>query len=327
MTSSDHRWILILAAGEGSRLRSLTLGADGVPVPKQFCSLLGGRSLLGETIERARRVAPPERIVVVVAAEHRRWWQPQLTALPPHNVVIQPRNRGTAPGILLPLLAVLERDPEARVLVLPSDHHVAREAVLARAARRALELVERSPEVLALLGIAAEGADGEYGWIVPGPPAEEGAFRVHSFVEKPGAERSAVLLAEGGVWNSFLFASRGATLRARIAASFPALVDGMEAACREDLLAGFYDALETIDFSRSVLEGAERSLRLVRVPACGWSDLGTPRRVAGCLAQGAVRRCRDLARSLAPGAGVDLRARLAGLAREGMAEALQPALD
>src|SRR5690554_2699609 len=78
---TGHNWALVLAAGEGNRLRSLTT-MGGIAVPKQFCSLNGGVSLLHAAIERARVVAPPERICVVVADHHRHWWQDLSHAIP-----------------------------------------------------------------------------------------------------------------------------------------------------------------------------------------------------------------------------------------------------
>src|SRR5689334_15770955 len=100
----QHTWGLVLAAGEGSRLRSLTTTTDGQAVPKQFCSLRGGPSLLHEALQRAEKIAPRERICTIVAQQHQHWWNEPLAMLDPLNVIAQPENRGTANGILLPLL-------------------------------------------------------------------------------------------------------------------------------------------------------------------------------------------------------------------------------
>src|SRR5437762_5691423 len=126
-------WAVVLAAGEGSRLRALTTTSSGIAVPKQFCSLRGGASLLEEALQRAAAVARIERISTVVAEQHADWWCRSLAGLPPANVFVQPQNRGTALGILLALLHIFERDPHARVVILPADHHVGVEPVLARA--------------------------------------------------------------------------------------------------------------------------------------------------------------------------------------------------
>ena len=112
---TKHLYTIILAAGEGTRVRSLTKNADGVCVPKQFSVVDGHRTMLHSTLGRATRLVPNDRVVVVVAEEHRRWWRQDLAELPPENIVVQPLNRGTAIGLLLPFLKVLQRDPLAQV--------------------------------------------------------------------------------------------------------------------------------------------------------------------------------------------------------------------
>lgn len=105
--NNNNTWALVLAAGEGSRLRSLTTTATGQAVPKQFCSLQGGPSLMQEALQRAASIAPIQRTCSIVAAQHRRWWEAPLYHLPEENVIVQPENRGTAHGILLPLLHIV----------------------------------------------------------------------------------------------------------------------------------------------------------------------------------------------------------------------------
>ena len=122
MATRQRTWAVVLAAGDGTRLAHLTRDARGNAVPKQFCSLNGGASLLQEAMHRARRLVPRERLCVIVAEQHRRWWRPTLWSLPASNVVVQPRNCGTANGILLAMLSILERDPLARIVFLPADH-------------------------------------------------------------------------------------------------------------------------------------------------------------------------------------------------------------
>ena len=104
---------LVLAGGEGSRVRSLTTTAPGVSIPKQFCWLRGGSSLLEDALRRVRSIAPDHWICVAVAAQHQRWWLKSLSGLPVKNVVVQPKNCGTASGILLPLLQIVDSDPNA----------------------------------------------------------------------------------------------------------------------------------------------------------------------------------------------------------------------
>lgn len=107
-------WGLVLAGGDGSRLHSHTLNGQGVAVPMQYCSWQGGTSLLADALNRAAAVAPQERLCAVVAAQHRQWWaEGILDCIPDSNVFVQPRNRGTAHGILLSLVKISARDNRA----------------------------------------------------------------------------------------------------------------------------------------------------------------------------------------------------------------------
>ena len=283
-TPPSSPWALLLAAGDGTRLADLTRGADGIPVPKQFCSLYGGPSLLGLARDRARRVAAEARILTVVSARHERWWRAELGGTSPANVVVQPGNRGTAVGLLAPLLRIVARDPEARVWVLPSDHWVADEETLATSVRHALARVEREPGRVVLLGISPDSNDTQYGWIVPARPDADGFSAVTSFVEKPRLPLARRLRRRGGVWNSFLLVARARAILRLYAERLPTLLTSMSRAVEEDGLAGLYADLPALDFSKDVLQGSEESLRVLRVPSCGWSDLGTPERLQECAA-------------------------------------------
>jgi mannose-1-phosphate guanylyltransferase len=275
-------------------LSSLTADGNGASVPKQFCSLNGGASLLEQALARAAAVAAPARTIVVVAAEHRHHWQHAFAELPPGNVIVQPRNRGTANGILLAVSAILERDADAVVAIVPSDHHVAREDVLGRALERALAAVggERAASI-GFLGVEPESGDPELGYIVRGEPLGDGSCAVARFVEKPPRAEAVKLLKRRALWNSFIIVARAAALVELIALRYP-----VEAAAFRGLwqqmassvgltheLERLYDTLPEIDFSRQVVEGTPAPLHVVPVPACGWSDLGTPPRVAECLAR------------------------------------------
>ena len=292
MSQIDQTWALVLAAGEGSRLRRLTTTTEGVAVPKQFCSLHGGPSLLHQAFERAASVASRSRICSVVAEQHRRWWSGALP-IHPENIVIQPENRGTGIGILLPLLHILGRDPDARVVLLPSDHYVRDEAVLARSLQQAVARLSASAHEIVLLGLAPDAADPELGYIVPGRREEGGAQRVTRFVEKPSAEHAAALIAHGALWNVFIVAARAQALLDLYARRYPQIVTDLRIAAaldageasRPDAVRRTYRSLPIVDFSRDVLEGAESSLRVLAAPACGWSDLGTPERVMDWIAR------------------------------------------
>lgn len=289
---NKNTWALVLAAGEGTRLRSLTTTSSGIAIPKQFCSLSGGSSLLQDAIRRAASVVDRARLCTVVSADHRRWWESVLWSLPARNVVVQPRNRGTANGILLPLLHIAARDPQARVVLLPSDHYVRAEGTLTLALHTATEQLDDLRTQIVLLGMKPEEADPELGYIVPGRGTAR-TLHVRQFVEKPNPTLARALMEQGAMWNSFILAGRVATFLDLFEQRFPELLRDMRAAVARDLndpgdavaATDLYERLPDLDFSRHALEGAEGLLRVLPVAPCGWSDLGTPRRVAEALSR------------------------------------------
>jgi mannose-1-phosphate guanylyltransferase len=286
-------WAIVLAGGQGTRLGTLTTAANGISVPKQFCSLRGGACLLQEALIRASAVAPMRRICAVVAAQHRRWWNAPLKTLPKHNVVVQPENRGTAFGILLPLLQVLARDPNANVVVLPADHHLLNEDTLARSLRQAADLAAADAETIYLLGAEPNEPDPEFGYIVPAERNGSKPSRVAQFVEKPDVQTARSLLNRGALWNMFILAASGRALLKLFQRSLAVHVKAMHSALGPTgrggndsvTLAALYLDLPTVDFSRDVLERHDSVLRVIPVPHCGWSDLGTPKRVAETLSR------------------------------------------
>lgn len=294
-----HEWALVLAAGEGSRLRQLTTMASGIAVPKQFCSLAGGTSLLYDTLRRAQVIAPAQRTVAIVSGAHRRWWCSLAQLLPDSNIVVQPGNRGTAIGILLPLLSILQRDAEAVLIVLPSDHFVGDEGVLADATRQAMSHA-RSMPALVLLGFTPEDSDPELGYIVVRETPATDVLEVSEFVEKPDPVSAGFLMQRGALWNSFIFAIRARVLLQTFMQLIPGIVAEMADVVRQSgpdalraaRLARLYVQLPNIDFSRDVMRHHPHLLRVLRVPACGWSDLGTPRRVADALRRGGRGKAR-----------------------------------
>lgn len=289
--STNNIWGLILAAGEGSRLRGLTTTPAGLAVPKQFCSLQGGASLLEETLSRMETVVQWRYILTVVAGRHRRWWNTPLRLLPHANIIIQPENRGTAAGLLLPLLHIVQRDPNATVLVLPSDHFVLSELVIARTLQEATRLARADHQHAYLLGMVPDEIDTELGYIVPGDQKLAAAASVQRFIEKPAFEIARGLIAAGALWNSFIVAASAHALLGLYADRYGELIAEMTWALEQDrrchnpvpALGQLYLKMPTLDFSQDILQGQESALRVLTVPACGWSDLGTPRRVVQTL--------------------------------------------
>jgi mannose-1-phosphate guanylyltransferase len=259
----------------------------GQPAPKQFTAADGDLTLLGTTLLRAQRIAPPERIATIVAAQHERWWRSELAGFDPENIIVQPMNRGTAAGILLPLVWITRRDRNATVVILPSDHFIESEETLAGTVMRAVSSVARSEAPIVLLGTETDRPEEDYGWIVPCPGPANCPHQVAEFREKPDACGAASLLDQGALLNTFITVADNRSLLALFKERAPQLWR-----MSEETLAGrtgesfsqahlidFYASIPTMDFSKDVLEGAANKLWVCSVPSCGWRDLGTARRL------------------------------------------------
>ena len=165
------------------------------------------------------------------------------------------------------------------------------EAALAASLRELATELTRNPRELLLVGIEPEEADPELGYIVPDAGARESLRTVQRFVEKPEVTVARSLLKQGALWNSFIFAAHGPALLGMIREASPGNVELLETAIARDARIGTgsvalqeaYEELESLDFSRGVMQNAAHHLRVLTAPACGWSDLGTPQRVAETL--------------------------------------------
>ena len=288
MTKESDTWALALSAGEGGRLRALRTAASGAFVPKQFCSLYEGPSLLHATLCRARTVATEDRICLVASDQHRRWWKAAPWLLPPENVIVEAENGCTGLGIVLPLLHIPSQTPEARFVLFPSDHPVRNAAVLSAALQGALEHLAEHPGDIVLLGASPEELDPGLGYIVPGPVDERGVLMIERIVEKPSLTLANELARAGGFWNISIVVSTRLALIDRVRERFPEIVSvmtdafepGRREGSEETAIAELYQKLPAVEFSRDILTEQVPGLRVRPLQPCGWSDLGTSKRVA-----------------------------------------------
>jgi mannose-1-phosphate guanylyltransferase len=284
-------WVVILAGGDGRRLGALTTDADGLSTPKQYCSLNGGPSLLQLALQRALAVTSRDRIACVVNEAHRRWWEPQLFWLRRSTVVVQPANRGTGLGVLLPLLVIAKSDPRATVLCVPSDHYVEHEDVLAECLRQATAPAAFESDKITLLGVSPNAPDSGFGYLQPPADSGVGMRPVHRFVEKPEETLAAELIRTGSLWSTGIFAARIARIIELYARHVPGLMLDLKSVVEywDDTrststeLASVYTRHPPIDFSSDVLQTNPGSLQMLALPPCGWSDVGTPSRLAKVL--------------------------------------------
>jgi mannose-1-phosphate guanylyltransferase len=287
-------WGIVLAGGEGVRLRPLVRALSGDERPKQFCRILDGRTLLETTWDRVKRVAAPDQTLTVLTRAHEHYYAPLLQWERRGPTLIQPDNRGTAAAILLALIRIAHQSPGGSVALFPSDHYVSDEHTFAAHVREALLGVRIRPELVVLLGIAPREPEVEYGWIEPGDPVAgwmPSAFhRVRRFWEKPPRDVAQSLLKAGGLWNTFVIVGRVATLLAMIRQAVPELWTLFErlrprvnAWVEDAAVKELYARLPAVNFSSRVLATNPARLAVLPVTGVDWSDWGTPSRVLATL--------------------------------------------
>ena len=154
-SSASHLWAVLLAGGDGVRLRDLTRRIAGDSRPKQFCRIIGEQSLFRQTCARVAPLFPDDRQVMVLFRAHKKYYGEDLTDGAGSHVIEQPLNRGTGIAIILAVLHVLQRDPDAVVAFFPCDHYCADDDSFRLTIRSALESAGQNPESIILVGADA----------------------------------------------------------------------------------------------------------------------------------------------------------------------------
>ncbi len=281
---TKRRWALILAGGDGKRLQALTRAISGRPIPKQYCSITGGRSLLQATLSRIQGFTAAQRTAVIINKDHLPLALPQLESIPDQNVIVQPANRDTGPGLLLSLRYVVRRDPEAVLAVFPSDHYVGDAGAFLAHVNRAVEIVAQLPHKIALVGIPPDRAEPGYGYVLPAGPLALGsvapAFHVAAFQEKPSAEMARRLVSQGAMWNSFVMVFGVSRMLELLRERLPDPVARFDGVLGDaTATAKAYGDLLPWNFSRDFLCHIPEHLVVVEAGGTGWSDWGTPESV------------------------------------------------
>lgn len=266
---------VILCGGSGTRLWPESRDT----MPKQFATLLGGRSTFQETVLRVRGGAFDARPLVVTSRDHRFIVERQLAEIDVDaDLLLEPLRRDTGPAILAAACHVASQDQEALALMLPADHVVSDVAAFHHAVESARALAEAGR--LVIFGVRPTHPSTEYGYVCPGRPLKRGGHAVARFIEKPPLAKAERLLARNALWNAgnFLFRVNMVIVEyarhdpATFVAVRDAVMDGNSIAGARELNPESFARAGSLSFDYAVME---RTRRAAVVPLdCGWSDIG-----------------------------------------------------
>jgi len=298
-TSSVDDWLvhgIVLAAGEGRRLQLYVQEIRSEPLPKQYVNLIGRRSMLEHTFHRAERLIPAKQILTVVSRGHllRADVCRQLASRPRETLIVQPANKETGPGILLPLMFIYKRCPQAIVAVFPSDHFVLEEDRFMNHVKLAVQAARQDPSRIVLLAIEPHEPETEYGYVIPheevGERCRFGTKGVSAFIEKPRTKVATKLMRAGGLWNTMTMVFNAGTLLQLVRRIHPVIYRGFSRIFEalgtrreQPTIDAVYEKLESANFSKQILETIAvdypKSISVLPVREVFWSDLGSPERV------------------------------------------------
>lgn len=292
-------WTLALAGGEGVRLSEYVERRFGRRIPKQYCCLLGNRSMLEHTLERLNKLTPPSRTFTVVGTNHADFAYPQLAGKSDH-VLRQPSSRDTGLALYVALAYIKRWTPNALVTITPTDHYVAPSAKYVEQVRAARGVAARMRDMVIILGAKPNEPDPELGYLSLGDRLTEvpQVRRLIGFVEKPSVSLAKDLNDQGALWNTMVTCATVDALWELGRATEPQLLDILDSLVpligtrdEDDALEYIYRAYLPVSFSRDMLERAPHHLAAMELEGVEWSDWGRPERIETVLA---LRRSRAL---------------------------------
>lgn len=305
--SADLDWTLALAGGEGVRLTEYVERRFGRRIPKQYCCLLGNRSMLQHTLERLNKITPPSRTLTVIGTHHAEFAHPQLDGKCDH-VFRQPSSRDTGLALYVGLAMIKRWNPNAIVTITPSDHYVAPSAKYVDQVRAARGVAARMRDKVVILGVAPTEPDPELGYLSLGERLTEvpEVRQLVGFVEKPSVRAAQDLREKGALWNTMVTCGSVDALWELGREADPRLLDILDSLVplvgttdEDDAIEYIYRAYLPVSFSRDILERRPERLCALELQGVEWSDWGKPERIETVLA---LRRSRALipARAIAP---------------------------
>lgn len=272
----QNNYVVIMAGGVGSRFWPMSR----TTFPKQFHDILGtGRTLLQQTADRFAGVCPPENIYIVTNRDYASLVAEQLPHLNEHQILLEPLGRNTAPCVAYACMKIVAQNPDANIVVAPSDHIILKEEEFERKILQGLAFTE-GRDVLLTLGIKPSRPDTGYGYIQYLPGSED-VRKVKTFTEKPHLDLAKAFLESGDfVWNAGIFLWNGQSIINALKKHMPEMHEIFEEGresfftdAERNFINTAYGQCKNISIDYGIMEKSDNVYTLL----CdvGWSDLGT----------------------------------------------------
>ena len=276
MTSKDN-YCVIMGGGIGSRFWPFSRKT----MPKQFLDFFGtGRSLLQQTFDRFNKIIPTENILIVTNAIYADLVKEQLPELDPKQILLEPARRNTAPCIAWASYHIRSLNPNANIVVAPSDHLILKEGEFLAAIEKGLDFVSKYDKLLTL-GIKPNRPETGYGYIQIAEQEGDNFYKVKTFTEKPELELAKVFVESGEFyWNSGLFMwnvntiiKAGEALLPELASKLAPGKDVYGTPEEKAFIEENFPACPNVSIDFGIMEKADNVY--VSLGDFGWSDLGT----------------------------------------------------
>ena len=270
-----NNYCIIMAGGFGSRFWPICRDSS----PKQFIDILGnGKSMLQTTFARFEKICPRENIIIVTHRSYEDRVRKQIGGLLPYQVLGEPTRRNTAPCVAYAASVIYAMNPNANIVVTPSDHAIFGEGRFVQDVEQALELTSKS-ECIVTIGVKPTTPNVQYGYIQfseePASPKAHNLHKVITFTEKPPVEMARQFIATGEfMWNSGVYVWSMATLRSVYERFLPGVAKSFFALTADtpfEEVERVYSQSETISVDFGIMEHAENVY--VLEASFGWSDI------------------------------------------------------
>ena len=283
---ANQPYIVIMAGGLGSRFWPMSRQKR----PKQFLDVLdSGQSMLATTVERFLSISIPENILIVTHSDYLQQVKEVCPMISDGNILLEPVRRNTAPCVAFASAVIYAKDPEARIVVAPSDHWVADTKSFETAIQSGIDHLEHANDLITL-GIQPQNPNTGYGYIQYDSADQEvhlnrSVFDVRAFTEKPDEETAKRFLSTGEfLWNSGLFLWKAKDIKAALASHLSEIHDaffkeiqswlnGNTYAINYGVLRRIYAQCANISIDYGIMEKVG-NVRVIP-SAFGWSDVGT----------------------------------------------------